>query len=370
MWIEETKNGKYKFCERYTDYITGKKKRVSVTMDKNTPKNRKLATEMLNKKIQSSTTIDTNNITLEQLIEKYRTYQKQTVKLSTYNRNCTVTNSFMKLLGKDSLVNNYTAAYINDKFLASGREPGTLNEFLTRFKALIRWGYNNDYIKDISYLNKLTRFKDISQREKIADKYMEPEEVTKLLDYIKSTKEYHWHYFTQFLLLSGLRVGEAIALTLDDVDLDNRLIHVTKTYDPNAQIITSPKTAQSYRDVYIQDELFSLLQRAKLFYKEQKLLHNADNNYFFVSKNGNLVHYASYSKYLRHASSVSIGRRIKVHALRHTHASLLLAEGINIDTISRRLGHENSKITKEIYLHVTEKLKSKDNEALRGINLF
>lgn len=370
MWIEETKNGKYKFCERYTDYITGKKKRVSVTMDKNTPKNRKLATEMLNKKIQSSTTIDSNNITLEQLVEKYRTYQKQTVKLSTYNRNCNVTNTLMKLLNKDSLVNNYTAAYINDKFLASGREPGTLNELLIRFKALIRWGYNNDFIKDISYLNKLTRFKDISKREKIADKYMEPEEVTKLLNYIESTKEYHWHYFTQFLLLSGLRVGEAIALTLDDIDFDKRLIHVTKTYDPNAHIITSPKTSQSYRDVYIQDELLSLLQYAKLYFKEQKLLHNINNNYFFVGKNGANVRYEAYSKFLRHASSISIGRRIKVHSLRHTHASLLLAEGINIDTISRRLGHENSKITKEIYLHVTEKLKLKDNEALRGINLF
>ena len=370
MWIEETKNGKFKFCERYTDYITGKKKRVSVTMDKNTPKNRKLAMDMLNKKMQTKTNLDINQLTLEQLIEKYRIYQKQTVKLSTFNRNCSVTNSFMKLLGKDSLVNNFTAAYINDKFLASGREPGTLNEFLTRFKALIRWGYNNDYIKNISYLNKLTRFKDVSLREKIADKYMEPEEIAKLLAYIKSSKEYHWHYFTQFLLLSGLRVGEAIALTLDDIDLDNRLIHVSKTFDPNAHIITTPKTAQSYRDVYIQDELLSLLQCAKLFFKEQKLLHDINNDYFFVGKNGSCVRYEAYSKYLRHASSVSLGKRIKVHALRHTHASLLLAEGINIDTISRRLGHENSKITKEIYLHVTEKLKLKDNEALRGINLF
>ena len=57
------------------------------------------------------------------------------------------------------------------------------------------------------------------------------------------------------------------------------------------------------------------------------------------------------------------------HVLRHTHASLLLAEGISIDTISRRLGHENSKITREIYLHVTEKLKEKDNSTLKNITL-
>ena len=52
------------------------------------------------------------------------------------------------------------------------------------------------------------------------------------------------------------------------------------------------------------------------------------------------------------------------------YASLLLAEGINVDTISRRLGHENSKITKEIYLQVTQKLKENDNSALKNIKLF
>lgn len=61
---------------------------------------------------------------------------------------------------------------------------------------------------------------------------------------------------------------------------------------------------------------------------------------------------------------------ITVHALRHTHASLLLEKGVSIDMISRRLGHKNSKITREIYLHVTEKLKEKDNSQIAAINIF
>lgn len=58
------------------------------------------------------------------------------------------------------------------------------------------------------------------------------------------------------------------------------------------------------------------------------------------------------------------------HELRHTHTSLLLEQGVSIDTISRRLGHENSRITREIYLHVTEKLKERDNEQLARISLL
>ena len=52
MWVEERSNGKFKFCERYTDYLTGKVKRVSVIMDKNTAQTRKIAQRTLEQKIQ------------------------------------------------------------------------------------------------------------------------------------------------------------------------------------------------------------------------------------------------------------------------------------------------------------------------------
>lgn len=54
MWVEELKNGKYKFVERYTDPMTGKSKRVAVVMDKNTARNRKMAALTLSGKIESA----------------------------------------------------------------------------------------------------------------------------------------------------------------------------------------------------------------------------------------------------------------------------------------------------------------------------
>ena len=66
----------------------------------------------------------------------------------------------------------------------------------------------------------------------------------------------------------------------------------------------------------------------------------------------------------------AIGRSITPHTLRHTHASLLMEQGIDIDSISKRLGHNDSKVTKEIYLHVTQKLESKRNEQLKAIKIF
>ena len=370
MWIEETKNGKFKFVERYTDYITGKQKKISITMDKNTPKNRKLAIEILNKKMQSKVTVTNDKLNLATLIEKYLDYQHKTVKLSTYERNYNSMETIKKMFGSDILVERLSASYITDIFLSSGKNPTTLNELLKRFKAMIRWGYKNDYIDNINYLDKIDGFKEPTKREKIKDKYLETDEVTKLLSAMEEEQQFHWYYLTQFLLLTGLRIGEAIALTNKDIHIKNRTIDVNKTFNPNTKLTTTPKTQCSVREVFIQDELLSCMFKINTYFNDIKAIKNTNNDYVFTGRNGLQVVYEAYSKYLRNVSKRVLKRKISVHCLRHTHASLLLAEGVHIETISRRLGHENSKVTKEIYLHVTKKLKNLDNERIQNINIF
>ena len=82
------------------------------------------------------------------------------------------------------------------------------------------------------------------------------------------------------------------------------------------------------------------------------------------------MQYASYSKYIREASEHVLGRRITPHAFRHTNTSLLTAAGVPIETISRRLGHENSRITRDIYTHVTKTVIEADQEAVRNVKIL
>lgn len=176
--------------------------------------------------------------------------------------------------------------------------------------------------------------------------------------------------FTKFLVLSGLRIGEAIALTQSDID--DKYIHVTKNYDYINDVITSPKTVTSERDVFIQPELRSVLKEIKINELQKQLLHGRSKSglVFSSAKNGSYISYDAYRQYLGDTSEKAINRRITPHALRHTHASLLLAEGLDIDSISRRLGHNDSKITREIYIHMTEKFKTLEEEKLAKINLL
>ena len=162
MWIEKTPSGKFKYVEQYTDYMTGKKKRVSITLEKDTASAKRTALETLTRMIENRQSVPTESkeITLEELVEKYREYQIHTVKLSTYKRNFYAMDTIKNILGHDIIVNRLTANYIKEQFISSGRANGMLNEFRVRLFALLHWGYENDYVKDVSYLHKIKPFKD------------------------------------------------------------------------------------------------------------------------------------------------------------------------------------------------------------------
>ncbi len=251
-----------------------------------------------------------------------------------------------------------SAGWIRKHLLDTGKAPGTLNEHLKRLKTVLRWGYDNDCIKEVRCP---ANFKDIPHRQKIEDTFLEGEELSLLLDAMKNDL---WHDVTLLLALSGLRFGEAAALTRKDVDLGNRMIKIDKPYDAANDIVTAPKTNESIREVYMQDELFDLceaiLHRSKVI---------SMTNLFFPYEEHHISYYA-YNKYIKQISQATLGRAITPHTLRHTHASLLMEQGVDIDTISARLGHANSKITREIYLHVTKKLAEQRNEAIRDIKLI
>lgn len=368
MWTEPTKSGKVKFVERYTDPMTLKDKKVSVVLDKDTTRNRKLALQMLNDKIEkklADVMPQEQNLTLRKLADIYLEYQKVHVKLSTYKRNFHAYNVMCKILGENTLVKSLTAGYIRGKF--EGQKPSTVNERLTRLKAMLRWGYANDYVADIRFLDKLKPMTDEERKKRLENKYLEPEDLAALIDGMELP---HWHLLTEFLSLSGLRIGEAVALEMSDIDFDEKVIHVTKTRDLNNDIVTTPKTYSSARDVIMQKELEDVCRKIRLYTLSEKVKYGYPIKLFMCDINGDYFSYYAYNKYLKKTSITIIGRSITPHVLRHTHTSLMAAAGVPLETISRRLGHEDSDITRQIYLHVTKKLKERDREQIKDVKLL
>lgn len=368
MWSEKVKTG-YKFVERYRDPLTGRIRRKSVTMEKDTAQARKIAQRTLDAMIEEAIRRrkPATDITLEDLADQYIDEQKMTRKDATSRRNYFMAQKALRIFGADTLANSLDANYIRTKLIALDESPDTKNEILKRFKGMLRWGFRHDIIEDVAYLEKIERFKAPSHREKIEDKYLESSELSDLL---AGMRQPIWKAVTEFLVLSGLRFGEFAALKADDVDIKGQMIHVSMTYDPNNKVETTAKTYESRRDVYMQDELLSVAKELRLLMLRQRMMHGYSTDLYVCAEDGSHVKYYTYNKYLQQNSMRIIGREITPHTLRHTHASLLMEQGIGIDTISRRLGHSDSKVTKEIYLHVTERLKEKENEQLKGLKII
>lgn len=372
MWAEPQKNGKVKFVERYEHPLTGESHKVSVVMDKDTASTRKLAQEALQDKIADkvanvTSAVKKDQIRLYELVELYNTSQQLENRSSTCTRNKFAAKSLMRILGKDIIVERITAGYVKEKLAAENEKSGTTNERITRLKALIRWGYQNDYIADIRWLDKLNKLRDDEKAKKLEDKYLEGEELKLLLNNMEVLK---WRLLTEFAALSGLRIGEAIALTDKAVNIQERSISVRMTYDPVNHTVSPPKTASSAREVYMQDELYALCRRIKVLMKEERMGCGYRTDLFMSDVNGDYLSYYSYNKYLKEISARVVHKNATTHFLRHTHVALMAEQGIPLDVISRRLGHSSCKVTQNIYFHVTEKLKEKDNQQIKEIKIL
>ena len=346
MWIEQLPTGKYRAVERYKDPLTGRLKKISTVIDRDTRTARKEAQRILDDKIEAALgKTDYDNMTLRELCDRYLETVKKHSSHDTLTRKC---DRVCRIFGGGIRVNAMTALYVSDKLRDQDTVP--YNNILNAIKMLIRFGYSQDFIKDKTWIDKLKPYKD-DRKARIENKYLEPDELATLIASMDRCQ--HWQLLTKFLALSGLRIGEALALTPDDLDT---YIHVTKTMDRTGIVSDAPKTADSNRDVFIQSELAAVVADVRRWRLEWMMAKGVRSERLFP------VEYFAYYIYLRKKRDLIPDKTISPHTLRHTHASLLAAAGMSLDAISRRLGHSDSAITKEVYLHVTEKLKKQEEE--------
>lgn len=365
MWTQQTPSGRWQFFENYKDPLTGKTKVASVTADKNTTASRKIAQDRLREKIDAKTgnCAIKPQITLQSILDAYAADQERRMKPDTVDRNRRVLQKAVDAIGADALAEKLNAVIVRQSLPS---KPSTYNERLTRFKAMMRWAYQNDLTDNISFLDKLPLLPD-DKKARIQDKYMTRDELQAVTAAMKEEK---WRLLTEFLALTGLRIGEAMALLKSDVDLKTMRISVNKTYAYQIKpprVLDSPKTDSSNRVVPIQPELIPIIRQTNELMSAIAGIHN---NLFFHNERGTYICYDAYRQYLGDVTARVIGRRLTPHALRHTMTSLFAESGVPLDVISRRLGHADSKITKEIYFHITEGLIDSDAAAVAGVMLF
>jgi integrase len=175
---------------------------------------------------------------------------------------------------------------------------------------------------------------------------------------------------------TGMRAGEVLALTWDDVDLKQKTIDINKTLiysneSTTRNVIGTPKTKSSYRVIPIGDKLTNILKKYKNRQKELKLKYDqfyqdADNvipNIACTYESGKQVSIRNLN-YIITSIKKHLDFEFTFHVLRHTHATMLIQNDVNPKEVQNRLGHANINITLDTYTH------SDDTSSRKVANIF
>jgi len=187
---------------------------------------------------------------------------------------------------------------------------------------------------------------------------LEKQEQTKLERYILENEKWY-HYGILLSLYTGLRLGEVIALKWQNVDIKNKLIYIDKTVSNISQnhktltIESSPKTQSSIRVIPISKQLQIILKKLKQI---------SENDYVITSHNNKRISPRAYQKSFENLLKKLHIKHYGFHSLRHTFATRLLENGIDVKTISELLGHSSPTITLNRYVHTNLQNKRKAME--------
>lgn len=190
--------------------------------------------------------------------------------------------------------------------------------------------------------------------------------VASLLNHIKPT--YVSRYMLLTIIYTGMRPGEIRVLTWKDIDFKNKEIHITKSWDydkskilnyDSDEINKETKNHSSTRVIAVDQRLLDILLDLKENGTER----------LFIGTDGTIPSSSAVNKVLRkQLKKLDIKKEgFHFHSLRHTHVAMLLFKGVDLYSISKRLGHANMSTTAKRYAYMLDELKQKSDKQIVNI---
>lgn len=318
-----------------------------------------------------------NTITFDEAFEEYCVYQKAKVKPQTYRKYNSLYAPIGKYLGKIKIEDLTTVQYQNFKNEVNKLDlcTSSKNRFHKLVKSIIRY---TDMMHGISsnVPNRLGGFTDPNEKKKEM-LFFTYDEFLKFIDVFKDDIVYRVFFKTLYYM--GLRVGEANALTWNDIDFEKETINVNKTVTSKIKeykhkisvdgrdyevpyFISSPKTKNSNRILPCEKEVL----------RELKALHEYYSGFYAFSSDwfvfGGIrpLSETQFTKLKDKACEQAEVKRIRIHDFRHSCASLYINNGAQPILIQKLLGHAKLSITLDTYSHmypsiIEEAVKSIEN---------
>lgn len=380
MWIEERQSKKgtrYKYCERF-ELPNGEIRKVSVIFNTNSSHARKQATIELQRKYEQAVKeIDINKVvTYYDVAMSWLEHTEPTVKRSTHINHTIYVNKIFTYIDKALPIASLTAVTLEDVlhkvYYVENLSYSYTRATFTTMKAIYKHAKRKKLIpslidfEDIEIKKKPFSHSDIAKKQ---NKFLDAVELKETLMQL-SKIDSRVSLLFEFVSLTGLRIGELLALRYSDYDKENATININGTiqydYKNSSEIKRgTPKNIYSVRDVSLSDRAVSILDSIMLENKRRSLWFEGyiDHGYIFTSSRGNPYDIQFLNRRLK---GIHIeGKHLTTHIFRHTHISMLAELGVPLKTIMQRVGHNDPNTTLSIYTHVT---KSMHDDVINKLN--
>lgn len=292
-----------------------------------------------------------SGLTFKALTKLYLKDVKPRVKPTTYANKVSIIDHHLMPYFSNVLIDDITPAMIRDFqtdcMTNSGLKETSLHTIHTHLNAIFNFAVKFYGLEK----NPVTLAGSMGSQKVNKIDFYTPEEFKKVLECIDDPTDQTLIYF---LFWSGCRIGEALALTWNDFNLEDNSVSITKNYQVvgGRAYISTPKTPKSRRVILLPQ---FVIDRIKA-YKATIYGYKPNQRLFMRFKEA--------VTYRFHKAADAAGvRRIRLHDLRHSHASMLINLGASPLLVADRLGHESAEITLKIYAH----LFPNEQEKMRGL---
>lgn len=242
------------------------------------------------------------------------------------------------------------------RLLDSGRSAKYCNDILIVFRMIMRFAAEelDEEIPDVHWR---MVFPTSAKRGKHGvDRYSQSE-YKKIVDYaIENPSPKNLGIL--LTICTGMRIGEICGLRWEDIDLEKKVIKINRTieriYNPETKktevIISSPKTSSSNRSIPIVQNIFSIIKKFHAVSRQ---------DYYVCSGSDRFIEPRTYRNYYKDfiINKVKLANCIKFHGLRHTFATVMIENKVDVKTTSLILGHSDVSTTLNIYVHPSEEAK-------------
>lgn len=324
----------------------GKRSKVSKTFAKKKDAE-KWATLMEADKYQDVNIIASKMNFQEYFIFWLENFKKDNVRESTYKSYLGIYNVVSKAFGNVKL-DNLSHAYLQERIdnLTENTSHGYAIKIIRLVKACLKEAQYDGYIKKDVY----SRLKAHGISKKKSANYLSASEYETLRDYLYRHTDNRVNVAILVALETGMRIGEVLALTSNDISVPLQTIRINKSYSSSVHEITAPKTASSNRTIKITAEL------AKAIAPDGN---SKDRLFNYVN--------ATIRKRLKELIDELHLHSITIHGLRHSHASYLIYQGVTINYVSARLGHADTSITQQIYTHMLQEERTREQQKMLDV---